>query len=133
MASLPFKTIALPGKPNYSAPDGSEIRLLPRMKDGSFSHARLPTDHVSKAISHRTVDEIWYFTGGQGKVWRKQGDREETVSVNAGVSLTIPQGTHFQFRNTGSAPLEFVIATMPPWPIPHEGETIDVQGKWPSN
>jgi mannose-6-phosphate isomerase-like protein (cupin superfamily) len=132
MSSLPFETIKVPEKPTYLAPDGSEIRLLPRMHHASFAHCILPKNRVSKATHHRTVDEFWYFTAGQGEVWRKQGKREETLKVSSGVSLTIPQGTHFQFRNTGNAPLEFVIASMPPWPIPHNNETVEVTGNWPS-
>ena len=127
-----FETISVAKEPNYLAPDGSEIRLLPRMGRGSLAYCTLPRNTVSKAIYHRTVDEIWFFTKGEGEVWRKQGEREETVSVSSGVSLTIPVDTHFQFRNTGALPLEFVIVTMPPWPAPHEGETVNIIGKWSS-
>jgi mannose-6-phosphate isomerase-like protein (cupin superfamily) len=50
------------------------------------------------------------------------------VKVNAGVSLTIPVGTHFQFRNTGAVPLRFVIATMPQWP--GSDEAVRVEDHW---
>ena len=51
-------------------------------------------------------------------MWRKQQDREEIVAVEAGVSLTIPEGTRFQFRSFGDALLAqvFIVLTMPPWP-----------------
>ena len=109
-----FETEQLPGQYNYLAPDGSEIRLLPEMKDGGLSHCRLPIQGISQAVTHKTVEEIWYFIQGQGKVWRKQGDREEVVDAGPGTCLTIPTGTHFQFRNTGQEPLRFIITTMPP-------------------
>jgi mannose-6-phosphate isomerase-like protein (cupin superfamily) len=62
-------------------------------------------------------------------VWRKQAGREQVVDVRSGLCLTIPVGTHFQFRNTGREPLVFVIATMPPWP--GEQEAVRVQDHWP--
>jgi hypothetical protein len=36
--------------------------------------------------------------------------------LEPGVSLSIPFGTQFQFRCDGSAPLDIVAVTMPPWP-----------------
>ena len=67
---------------------------------------------------------------GQGQVWRKQGKREQVLDVGQGVSLTIPLGTLFQFRNTGSAPLEFlIIATTPPWPGEDEAVVVR-EGRW---
>jgi mannose-6-phosphate isomerase-like protein (cupin superfamily) len=50
------------------------------------------------------------------------------VDVDPGVSLTIPHGTHFQFRNIGSESLAAVGVTMPPWP--GDGEAIAVEGVW---
>ena len=34
-------------------------------------------------------------------MWRKLNEREEVVTVAPGVCLTIPVGTHFQFRSFG--------------------------------
>jgi mannose-6-phosphate isomerase-like protein (cupin superfamily) len=61
-------------------------------------------------------------------MWRRQGDREEVVPVHSGVSLTIPLGTHFQFRSFGDEPLAAIGVTMPPWP--GDGEAYTVDGKW---
>jgi len=122
-----FETKILPEEFEL-APDGSEVRPLLRLRGGSFAHCTLPVDSVSLAVRHRTVEEVWYFIGGEGQVWRRQGDNEETVNVVPGTCLTIPLGTNFQFRNTGSEPLRFVIATMPPWP--GEGEAEMVEGRW---
>jgi mannose-6-phosphate isomerase-like protein (cupin superfamily) len=44
------------------------------------------------------------------------------------VCLTIPLGTHFQFRAFGPESLTALGVTMPPWP--GEGEAVRVQGKW---
>lgn len=75
-------------------------------------------------MTHKTVDEIWYFINGQGEVWRRLGKEEKVVSVYHGICLTIPVGTHFQFRNVGTRPLEIIIATMPPWPGPQEAVRV---------
>ena len=84
---------------------------------------------MSAAVRHRTIEEIWYVIGGTGQVWRKDGDREEVVDVAPGTCLSIPTGAHFQFRTVGEAPLEIVIATMPPWP--GMDEAVRVDDHWP--
>ncbi len=123
-----FKTKHLQDEFEF-APDGSEIRPLIELGGSSFAHCTLQPRRTSFAVSHRTIDEIWYFIGGEGEVWRRQGGREEVVEVGAGACLTIPQGTHFQFRNTGGEPLRFLIVTMPPWP--GDQEAMPVEGHWP--
>jgi mannose-6-phosphate isomerase-like protein (cupin superfamily) len=110
------------------APDGSEVRLLTTIGRGSMAHFRLPPGAVSKAVAHRTVEELWYFTGGRGRMWRKLGAVEEVVEARPGVSIAIPTGASFQFRTDGEAPLEMVGVTMPPWP--GEDEAYEVEGAW---
>lgn len=51
-----------------------------------------------------------------------------TALARSGGTLTIPVGTHFQFRSFGYEPLSAIGVTMPPWP--GDGEAIVVQGKW---
>ena len=70
-----------------------------------MGHYELAPGHVSTAVTDRTIEEIWFFLSGRGEMWRKQNAREEVVSVEAGVCITIPLGTHFQFRCTGDDPL----------------------------
>jgi mannose-6-phosphate isomerase-like protein (cupin superfamily) len=123
------KTKQLTAEYDYLAPGGSEIRLLPGVNGGGLAHCTLPPGCVSAAVSHRSVEEIWYFVRGQGQVWRKQAEYEQVVDVRPGLSLTMPVGTHFQFRNTGHEPLTFIIATMPPWP--GDQEAVRVQDYWP--
>jgi mannose-6-phosphate isomerase-like protein (cupin superfamily) len=121
-------TKVLPKDPDHIAPDGSEIRLLPDLAGGGLCHCTLPAGKTTQAVKHKTVEEIWCFIDGKGEVWRKRGNHEEVVAVEAGVSLTIPADTLFQFRNNGSEPLRFIIATMPPWPGPDEA--VPVEGRW---
>jgi len=110
------------------APDGSEVRLLATADSGSMAHFRLKPGAVSLAVAHKTVEEIWYFVGGRGRMWRKFGDVEETVEVVPGLSLAIPVGASFQFRTDGDEPLEAVGVTIPPWPGPDEA--YPVEGAW---
>jgi mannose-6-phosphate isomerase-like protein (cupin superfamily) len=126
----PFAKRWAASAPDTIAPDGSEVRLLCATSRGSMARFTLHLGAVSKAMAHRTVEEVWYITGGSGRMWRKAGEREEVTELAAGASLTIPTGTHFQFRCDGTAPLEAVAVTMPPWP--GDGETYAVAGLWPA-
>jgi len=93
-----------------------------------MAHFQLSPGHISSAVTHRTVEEIWYFLSGRGEMWLKQEGREEIVPLESGVCLTIPLGTHFQFRSLGDQALAAVSITMPPWP--GDGEAVVVPGTW---
>jgi len=121
---MQFQTTQLPVRANYIAPDGSEIRLLPDVKGGGLSHCTLYPSHTSAAVKHHSIEEIWYFIQGEGEVWRRSESLEAIEFVRPGVCITIPAQTHFQFRNTGTVPLTFIIATMPPSPGPNEAERV---------
>jgi mannose-6-phosphate isomerase-like protein (cupin superfamily) len=123
-----FDTMRTPPTPDLVAPDGSDVRVLLRLGRGSMAHFELGPGRTSRAVAHHSVDEIWYILGGQGQMWRRQGGRQETVSLEPGTCLSIPAGTHFQFRSTGAQPLAAVAATMPPWP--GEDEAYGVTGAW---
>lgn len=124
-----FETMRVPVVRTAVAPDGSDVRVLLNLKGGGMAHFELPPGQTSTAVTHRTVEEIWLFLSGRGEMWRRQGEREEIVAVEPGVCLTVPLGTHFQFRSFGYEALGAVGVTMPPWP--GEGEATVVQGKWP--
>jgi mannose-6-phosphate isomerase-like protein (cupin superfamily) len=123
-----FATQYLPARRDAVAPDQSDVRVLLQLKHGGMAHFELGPGRTSRAIAHRTVEEIWFFLSGRGEMWRKQGASEEVVTVQVGVCLTIPLGTHFQFRSFGDEPLAAVGVTMPPWP--GEGEAYEVAGRW---
>jgi mannose-6-phosphate isomerase-like protein (cupin superfamily) len=123
-----FETKALPVDRDVVAPDGSDVRVLLGLPGGGMAHFTLAPGQVSKAVTHRTVEEIWFVVAGRGQMWRRQGGRESIVELQPGVCLTIPLGTRFQFRATGPAALAAVAVTMPPWP--GEGEAIVVAGAW---
>lgn len=128
-AAIPFQTRALPDRYDVLAPDTSEIRVLASSTRGSMAHGTLPPGGVSLAVRHRTVEELWYVVSGRAEVWRKLGDVESVEEVGPGTSLSIPVGTHFQFRTVGDEPFCFVMCTMPPWP--GADEAVRVPDHWP--
>ncbi|MCE2393014.1 cupin domain-containing protein [Candidatus Poribacteria bacterium] len=123
-----FSTKYLPDTPDAIAPDGSNVRVLLELAAGSMAHFELAPGEKSGAVTHRTVEEIWYFLSGCGEMWRRQGQSEKVIPVHAGICITIPLGTHFQFRAFGDEPLAAIAVTMPPWP--GECEAYVVEGKW---
>src|SRR5436309_4463355 len=125
----PFTTPRRPNDPTAIAPDGSDVRVLLALPRGSMAEFELAAGRVSAAVTHRSVEEIWYVLSGRGEMWRRQGSREEIVALEPGVCLTIPQGVHFQFRALGDGALRVLGITMPPWP--GADEAIVVTGPWP--
>ena len=125
---MSLETVRLPAERDLVAPDGSDIRVLARARGASLCHCTLPPGAVSRPIAHRRVEELWYVLSGRGQVWREHAGREEVVELAAGISLNIPRGASFQFRNTAEDPLRFVIATFPPWPGPDEA--LPCSGPW---
>jgi mannose-6-phosphate isomerase-like protein (cupin superfamily) len=149
----PFETKLLPTTKDAVALDGSDVRVLLAGTRGSLAHFELPAGETSVAVRHQTVEEIWYFLQGRGEMWRRLDGHEQTVEVCAGVCITIPVGTAFQFRARGeesrgedadgadsggedaggedaggAEQLAAIGATMPPWPGP--GEAVIVDGPW---
>ena len=123
-----FDTLRLPSGPTVIAPDGSNVRVLLTLAGGSMAHFELEPGCVSRAVTHRTVEELWYVVGGRGEMWRRQGEREEIVVLEPGVCLTLPVGTHFQFRAAPTHAVAAVAVTMPPWPGTDEAMPVD--GPW---
>lgn len=124
----PFSSRMLPAAPDAGAPDGSEVRVMGILAGGSMAHFTLPAGETSRAVVHRTVEEIWFILSGEGEMWRRQVAEHEIAVLAPGLSLTIPVGTLFQFRNTGTTPLTAIAITMPPWP--GDGEAAFVDGLW---
>ena len=128
MAVITFETKQINESVDVIAPDGLEVRVLCQLAGGSMAQFTLPAGRVGKAVAHHTIEEIWYFVSGEGRMWRRLDDREETVAVRPGISITIPVGTHFQLRCDGDEPLSAIAITMPPWP--GEDEAYEVEGPW---
>jgi mannose-6-phosphate isomerase-like protein (cupin superfamily) len=102
--------------------------VLLGLTGGGLAHFELAPGETSVPIRHRTVEEIWYFVAGRGRMWRSHGEDEREDDVSPGVCISIPLGTRFQFTSTGSEPLAAIAVTMPPWP--GDGEAIRSDGPW---
>jgi mannose-6-phosphate isomerase-like protein (cupin superfamily) len=126
---MQFDTKRAAQAPDVIAPDGSEVRVLCDLARGALALFSLPPGAVSEPVAHRSVEELWYVMTGRGRMWRKLGGREQIVELAAGLALSIPTGTHFQFRCDGAEVLTILGATMPPWPGPDEAYAVE--GIWP--
>lgn len=123
-----FDQMRLPDEPTVLAPDGSQVRVLLALEQGSMAHFHLPPGAVARAVRHQTVHELWYVLSGGGQLWRLQSGREDILALEPGLSLTIPLGTCFQFRASPECGLSVVAVTMPPWP--GADEAVMVRGPW---
>ena len=128
-----FETKSLPEALDAIAPDGSEVRVLLRVNDrASTAEFRLQPGQVARAVTHKTVSEIWYVLAGQGKIWRRKDDEESVTDLKAGTCLTLPLGTRFQFSASATTPLDILGVTTPSWPsTPDEARVVE--GPWTPN
>jgi mannose-6-phosphate isomerase-like protein (cupin superfamily) len=103
--SDPLVTIELPTVPDATAPHGSKIRLLPGPTNpvASLVHCRLPSGRTASAISHRTVEEVWYVVAGHGELWRRFGDHEKITPFRPGSRSTSRSGRSFSFAPAATA------------------------------
>jgi mannose-6-phosphate isomerase-like protein (cupin superfamily) len=110
------------------APDGMDVYPLLRTTGGSMARFELAAGRTSAAMSHRTVDEIWYVVSGRGDLWRAGVG---LTVLEPDTCVTIPRSTGFQVRGTSAEALVVVAVTMPPWPGDLEAEPVD--GPWAMN
>ena len=102
-AAMPLATKALGAEPDATAPDGTAVRLLLALAGGSLAHFELPAGAVSHAVTHRTVEEIWYVVSGRGALWRRAGGRRAS-GAGARRRVTIPLGTRVPVPRRGRRP-----------------------------
>ena len=127
-AEAPFATLAAADALQVTAPDGSQVTVLLALRGGSMATFTLQPGQVSAAVTHRSVEELWYVVAGRGRMWRRSATQESNTPLAPGMCLSVPLGTAFQFRCEGDAPLVAVAVTMPPWPGPNEA--LPVSGCW---
>lgn len=116
---------ALHHAPDHIAPDGSEIRSLGGVENGSLAHCLLPAGACSAPVRHRSVHEIWYTIAGHGELWRASDEGGHIDVLWPGVGVDIAPGVAFQFRTTGFEPLQLILLTVPKWPGPDEAINLD--------
>jgi mannose-6-phosphate isomerase-like protein (cupin superfamily) len=111
------------------SPLGSHIRFLLDGPHGNMIHATVPPGMVGRACRFRSVEEYWYVLSGGGDIWRRSPDGQESVTrLVPGVCIDIPSGTAFQYRCSGTAPLECIVTAMPPWT--GDDEAVIIDGPW---
>lgn len=120
----------LPTEPHGTSPAGAHIRVLIEGEHGGLIHSTVPPAQINRAVVHRTVSEFWHVLEGHGQIWRKHGSEERVVDLLPGVTIDIPVGTRFQYRNVGADDLKFICVTMPPWT--GDEEAVSVEGTWES-
>ena len=123
-----FETIRISDAAEEEAPDGSRVRPLLSLASGGLAQFELERGRISKAVIHRSVEEIWMVLSGHGEVWRCKGNEENIAVLEVGVCVSIPAGTAFQFRCLGNTSLRIAAVTMPPWP--GDDEAVQVSGRW---
>ncbi len=71
----------------------------------------LPPSASIGAHLHREISEVYYVVKGQGTVTvSTQGIKPETALIHTGDAIPIQFGDIHSFENTGSEPLEFIVA-----------------------
>jgi mannose-6-phosphate isomerase-like protein (cupin superfamily) len=99
----------------FVAPDSSEVRELARPPDSasnqSLAEARVPPGAETTEHLHRTSEEIYYFTAGEGRM--QLG--EEVSAVRSGEAVVIPPGTRHKLWNHGAEPLVLLCCCSPPY------------------
>ncbi len=123
-----MKETALLLNPDAKSPAGADIRFIMDGTTGNMIHSTVPAGQINKATIHATVSEFWHILEGEGEIWRRDSNEERVTSLVAGVSIDIPVGTAFQYRNVGRVPLKFICISMPPWP--GDDEATHLQGAW---
>ena len=123
-----FETARISDVAEERAPDESRVRPLLALASGGMAQFELKPGQISKAVIHRNVEEIWLVLSGRGQIWRRNEGMESIVELEAGICVSLPVSTAFQFRCDGDESLRIAAVTMPPWP--GGDEAIQVAGQW---
>ncbi len=123
-----MKQTKLSSEADAKSPAGADIRFIMDGPTGNLIHSTVPPGQINRATIHATVGEFWHVLQGEGEIWRRDADEERITRLAPGVSIDIPVGTAFQYRNTGDQDLTFLCVSMPPWPGDHEASHIE--GAW---
>lgn len=128
---MTLKTVRLPLEPDKKSPAGADVRYLMDGEVGGMIHSTVPPHQVNRAVVHATVTEYWYVLEGHGQIWRDDGESSGVTELSQGISIEIPVGTSFQYRNVSDTELKFICVTIPQWPDDSEARLVD--GPWTPN
>jgi len=100
----------------YITKDGSLVRELmhPDVHGNtrqSLAEALVPPGKETFLHRHRTSEEIYHVTEGQGRM--TLGDRE--FDIKAGDTICILPGTPHRVNNSGAGPLRILCSCSPPY------------------
>ena len=103
--------------------DGSEIRELLAhrnscIRNQSLAEARLPVGASTQEHYHPRAEEIYFITGGTGRM-RIEGEERE---VQVGDAIAIPPGQRHKLWNTGPDVLRLLCCCAPAYE--HEDTVI---------
>jgi mannose-6-phosphate isomerase-like protein (cupin superfamily) len=110
------ETFRLEHRQQFVTADGSLIRELVGIPSGnaerqSVAEATVPPGGETAEHYHRTTEEVYLFTSGQGRM--RLGDEE--AEVRAGDTVVIPPGVRHKLWNEGSQPLVLLCCCAPPY------------------
>ena len=123
-----IKTTSFDTAETGRSPLGAHIKFIMDGKFGNVIHSTIPPGMVGKPCQFKTIEEYWHILSGNGEIWRSLDDKESFTRLEHGISINIPTGTKFQYRNLGKEPVTFICTAMPPWP--GDSEAISVEGPW---
>lgn len=83
--------------------DSYELFLADNQYDLTLGYTIVYPGCTTRGHSHDDLEEIYFFTGGQGEI--VLGETTEEVSQGSGVR--IPYGSFHQVRNSGVEPLTY--------------------------
>jgi mannose-6-phosphate isomerase-like protein (cupin superfamily) len=111
---MPADLIRLENREPFITADGSEIHELAGVPSGnaanqSLAQASVPAGGDTIEHYHRASEEIYYFTGGDGRI--RLGDEE--FAVRAGDCVVIPPGVRHKLW--ASSELVLLCCCAPPY------------------
>jgi mannose-6-phosphate isomerase-like protein (cupin superfamily) len=111
-----METIRLENREQFVTADGSLIRELVGIPSGNSQQQSVAEATVSPGQEtvehyHRTTEEVYLFTGGEGRM--RLGDDE--AEVRAGDAVVIAPGVRHKLWNTGWQPLVLLCCCAPPY------------------
>lgn len=118
----PELCLAAPG----ATADGP-LRALVEGEQCALGELALAAGQHTAAVSHRTVEQLWYVAAGSGELWRTSAGERRLDELRPGTCVHVPPGVPFQLR-AGAQGVRLMVVTSPRWPGAHEA--APARGPW---